>query len=226
VLGSAGKPVDEIVAALTGTPNADHDFSAVLDDQALLDLATFMSETVIDTTLLINEDKSSTGDAERGSALYTMCVGCHGPDGNAINFASLDEPEVLGNLASGNPWEALHKIRYGQPGWPMPSLVALGLTEQDANDVLAYTQTLTPELALSGGGILYDMWWAVTGADEPTGDHPLWATQNTNTRTGPDTWRCKECHGWDYRGADGAYGSGSHFTGFVGVLARLIRSLP
>jgi thiosulfate dehydrogenase len=41
---------------------------------------------------------------------------------------------------------------------------------------------------------------------------------DTNTRTGADTWRCKECHGWDYRGAEGAYGSGSHMTGFVGVL--------
>ncbi|MDO8689788.1 MAG: c-type cytochrome, partial [Dehalococcoidia bacterium] len=30
-------------------------------------------------------------------------------------------------------------------------------------------------------------------------------------------WRCKECHGWDYAGKDGAYGSGSHKTGFVGV---------
>ena len=68
------------------------------------------------------------------------------------------------------------------------------------------------------GGLLYDMWWPVTGADKPTGDHPLWATQSTNTRSGSVTWRCKECHGWDYKGADGAYGSGSHFTGFPGIL--------
>ena len=33
----------------------------------------------------------------------------------------------------------------------------------------------------------------------------------------PGTWRCKECHGWDYRGAEGAYASGSHFTGIKGV---------
>jgi len=38
---------------------------------------------------------------------------------------------------------------------------------------------------------------------------PLWATQSSNTRSGKDTWRCKECHGWDYMGVDGAYGSGS-----------------
>jgi thiosulfate dehydrogenase len=68
------------------------------------------------------------------------------------------------------------------------------------------------------GGLLYDAWWAAIGADAPSDDHPLWATQTTNTRSGSDTWRCKECHGWDYKGADGAYGSGSHFTGFPGVL--------
>jgi thiosulfate dehydrogenase len=54
--------------------------------------------------------------------------------------------------------------------------------------------------------------------DAPTDDQPLWATQSTNTRSGADTWRCKECHGWDYKGVDGAYGSGSHQTGFPGVL--------
>jgi thiosulfate dehydrogenase len=79
--------------------------------------------------------------------------------------------------------------------------------------------------AITQGGLLYDKWWTVTGADEPAGDHPLWATQSTNTRSGTDTWRCKECHGWDYMGADGAYGSGSHFTGFPGVYAARTKSV-
>ena len=69
----------------------------------------------------------------------------------------------------------------------------------------------------SVGGRLYDQWWKEAGVDEPSSDQPLWATQTTNTRSGADTWRCKECHGWDYQGAAGAYGSGSHFTGFSGV---------
>jgi thiosulfate dehydrogenase len=71
------------------------------------------------------------------------------------------------------------------------------------------------------GGLLYDEWWVVVADDHeakaPEGDHPLWATQSTNTRSGADTWRCKECHGWDYKGVEGAYGSGSHKTGFIGV---------
>ena len=82
--------------------------------------------------------------------------------------------------------------------------------------------TSPPEPELEGdvvrGGLLYDEWWAALGVDAPTDDQPLWATQTTNTRSGADTWRCKECHGWDYKGVDGAYGSGSHQTGFTGVL--------
>jgi thiosulfate dehydrogenase len=74
------------------------------------------------------------------------------------------------------------------------------------------------------GGALYDSYWSVPGvlsSAAPTTNHPLWATRPdmaSNTRMGPDTWRCKECHGWDYKGASGKYGSGSHATGFPGVL--------
>jgi thiosulfate dehydrogenase len=69
------------------------------------------------------------------------------------------------------------------------------------------------------GGQLYDRWWTVAeGATEPIEDQALWATQSTNTRSGSTTWRCKECHGWDYKGDEGAYSSGSHYTGFIGVL--------
>jgi thiosulfate dehydrogenase len=79
--------------------------------------------------------------------------------------------------------------------------------------------------SMTTGGQLYDKWWKVAeGASEPTEDHPLWSTQNTNTRSGGDTWRCKECHGWDYKGADGAYSSGSHYTGFPGVINAASRS--
>jgi hypothetical protein len=75
-----------------------------------------------------------------------------------------------------------------------------------------------PNQTLSRGGQLYDKWWVVAETEPPESDQPLWTTQSTNERSGSDTWRCKECHGWDYLGTDGAYGSGSHFTGFMGVL--------
>jgi thiosulfate dehydrogenase len=74
------------------------------------------------------------------------------------------------------------------------------------------------------GGRMYDRFWAEAGS-EPTTDHPLWATRPdiiSNPRVGSDTWRCKECHGWDYRGVDGAYGSGSHRTGFAGIFGTTL----
>ena len=74
------------------------------------------------------------------------------------------------------------------------------------------------------GGLLYDKWWAENGADEPTDTNPTYPTEQNAMfkvppRSGADTWRCKECHGWDYIGVDGLYGPpSSHFTGIVGIL--------
>jgi thiosulfate dehydrogenase len=76
----------------------------------------------------------------------------------------------------------------------------------------------TEEMHISRGGQLYDNWWSTTvDAEKPNNDHPLWGQQSSNKRSGYSTYRCKECHGWDYRGKDGAYGKGSHYTGFAGV---------
>lgn len=75
-----------------------------------------------------------------------------------------------------------------------------------------------PRSNIALGGMMYDNWMKVIGVEVPEGEPPLWKTQTTNTRTGADAWRCKECHGWDYKGAEGAYGSGSHRTGFKGLM--------
>ncbi len=67
------------------------------------------------------------------------------------------------------------------------------------------------------GAMLYDRWYAVISAEAPEGNMPIWSRQKTNTHSGEDTWRCVSCHGWDYRGKDGAYSTGSYATGFPGV---------
>lgn len=88
-------------------------------------------------------------------------------------------------------------------------------------------EILLAELSISGdpvqgdpvlGGLLYDNWPVVSGVT-PEDEQALWSQQTTNARTGVATVRCKECHGWDYKGAGGAYSSGSHFTGFTGVMS-------
>ncbi|MFN7955411.1 MAG: hypothetical protein U0610_27050 [bacterium] len=69
------------------------------------------------------------------------------------------------------------------------------------------------------GGLLWDTWWIPTGAAEPTETFPLYADTH-GTQTGSTTWRCQECHGWDYAGSEGAYATGPHFTGVAGVIDR------
>jgi thiosulfate dehydrogenase len=64
------------------------------------------------------------------------------------------------------------------------------------------------------GALLYDKWYTVKDA-ETSGTHPLYPA--SGKKKGATTWRCKECHGWDYIGKDGRYSKGSHFTGIKGV---------
>jgi thiosulfate dehydrogenase len=72
------------------------------------------------------------------------------------------------------------------------------------------------------GGLLYDRWWEVTRVPAPTGNHPLYPP--VGQQSGSTTFRCKECHGWDYNGRDGVYGSGSHFTDIKGVFGTALHA--
>jgi mono/diheme cytochrome c family protein len=78
--------------------------------------------------------------------------------------------------------------------------------------------SLGPQPDLVVGAQLYDKWYAALGVPGPQGDMPVWSRQSTNTRSGAETWRCSECHGWDYKGVVGAYASGSHQTGFPSLI--------
>lgn len=70
--------------------------------------------------------------------------------------------------------------------------------------------------SIARGGQLYDKWYAVIDADSPDGTHPAWPASNTKKK-GSTTHRCKSCHGWDLKGKDGAYASGSYKTGIAGL---------
>ncbi len=60
--------------------------------------------------------------------------------GKLTNFHDPEDPEFVGTVAQKNPWEFLHKARFGQPGIPMIVLITLPL--DDLADLLAYAQTL------------------------------------------------------------------------------------
>ncbi len=67
---------------------------------------------------------------------------------------------------------------------------------------------------LKAAGLLYDDWPKLKGV-RPGGTHPLYPAGGK--MKGPDSWRCSECHGWDYLGKDGRYSGGPHYTGIKGV---------
>lgn len=138
--------VDELVAWLSGGENADHDFSAYLDEAAIEMLVAFLQNGMVDLSAYINDDKSVNGDATLGQARFEQaCARCHGEDGESINFGGDDDPEYLGDHANGNPWEFFHKAANGQPGEHMTSGFNMGWTIQDIIDLIAYVQTLASE---------------------------------------------------------------------------------
>ncbi len=215
-----GKGQAYVLGALKGETNPDHDFSAYLDEQDLIDLTVFLTVEAVDDDIFVGADKKALGgDIDQGKELFDTCADCHGPEGLALNFGFDEgESEYVPTIAQDNPWELLNKMRYGQPGEDeMPFALDLGWSLDEQMSVLAYLQTLPTANPVTEGGRLYDKWWKAMSIDPPEGDQPLWATQSFNTRSGEDTWRCKECHGWDYKGVDGVYGSGSHKTGFPGI---------
>jgi len=69
------------------------------------------------------------------------------------------------------------------------------------------------------GGRLYDKWFKVAEeAKRPDGAQPAYPEDGKyrGDEKGAD-WRCKECHGWDYKGVSGVYGKGKHYTGIKGI---------
>lgn len=120
-----------------------HDFLNGLSKQDRRALVLFVSKGQIDMDKYINRKTGlAKGNAGRGGRYFvTICARCHGKDGRKINFhATAKDPEYIGTVGKHNPWEALHKIRFGQPATQMPAMLALPI--QDQIDILAYMQTL------------------------------------------------------------------------------------
>jgi cytochrome c553 len=99
------------------------------------------------------------------------------------------------------------------------AVIFLGIGATSASNIHPASDEITI------GAQLYDKWYAALKTTPPEGNMPIWERQTTNTRSGPDTWRCSECHGWDYKGSEGVYGIGSHATGFPNVM-KLAAQMP
>lgn len=133
-------------AGLDVQPNG-HGMSALgLTEADAWNVVRMVSEDVVDSSLYIDEFGDFVGDTFFGQIEFDIrCASCHGPDGTALNFGSAASPEYVGTLANANPWEFLHKVRFGQPGTPMLGLDLQGVNMQMAADIGAYAATLPTE---------------------------------------------------------------------------------
>ena len=146
IIAASSMPSHELSSWLDGSANADHDFSMFLEAEQIAMLVSFIQDGLVDVSSSINADKTVNGDPVNGKKLYeASCQHCHGEDGVKINFGSKNEPEFVGTVAAGNPWEFLHKVSFGQPGEHMPSGVNLGFSVQDRADIASHAQAFSTE---------------------------------------------------------------------------------
>ena len=208
-----GEITPKRLGAVLGDPI--HAYSDYLDAQDHSDLALFLSKGLVDMDTMIDKNSlAASGQAENGKVFFqTICANCHGNDGQQIV-----EAQPLGDTARKNPWQALHALLNGHPSGTMPALRVLDRAKM--LDTLTFVQTLPPRDPLASvvrGGRLYDTWYKENGRTPPQTVHPAYPVTPSQGIEARTTWRCKECHGWDYRGRDGAYGKSAHKTNIIGI---------
>lgn len=192
----------------------------------------------------INIGELGGGDVELGKKKYTTFnfvaggyIGCESSKCHRV----LENRNALIKVATEQSSRFIHKVRFGNPANNMPG----GPTLIDAKNILAYARTLKTGVApnpgtptstfsealyndstkilgnLVQGGLLYDKWWEATSPPKttPASKHPLWpSSPESQVPLPPATWRCSQCHGWDYRGADGVYKAGTNYSGIRGII--------
>lgn len=141
--GMQSGDIDQIKSVIRDNTHGFTD--AMIPERELGYLATFIARGAIDPASIIdNQTGDVSGNADAGAAIYqTTCAACHGFDGKALDFSGGDTPEYVGTIAQDNPWEALHKIRNGQPGVEMIAMRAFD--DSVMADLLAYLESLPAE---------------------------------------------------------------------------------
>ncbi len=67
------------------------------------------------------------------------CANCYSADGKKLDFLPAEYGrEFVFNLTNGNPWELVHKVRFGQPDGALPHSAVKGYVLKDVADILAY----------------------------------------------------------------------------------------
>lgn len=94
--------------------------------------------------------------------------------------------------------------------------ISLSMQTSIGSESMAYS--------ITRGGKLYDKWFKTNSTMAPTTANPGYPDNSKYKGKKASDWRCKECHGWDYMGRNGAYGTGKHFTGIKGLQSA--RQIP
>ncbi len=146
LFGSAMSPNEmfKLLKADSVVTQNGHDLDAYgMTDRDLWDVVRFLKDEIVDTDDFIDPDGTFPGDLGLGAGGFGInCVNCHEADGQRINFGTALDPEYVGTVGANNPWELLHKMRFGHAGSPMPSLELIGWTDQQIIAVAAYAATL------------------------------------------------------------------------------------
>jgi mono/diheme cytochrome c family protein len=115
-------------------------------------------------------------------------------------------------------------------GLAVAALLALGVVVGARG---ANTPSVSAKKAVNGdmvsvvrGGRLYDDWFGEISAPMLLTPHPAYPASGKFVNDPKTTWRCKECHGYDYLGNQGAFASGDHFTGIKGIRGMIGAPLP
>ena len=126
-----------------------------MTDHEIWDLVKFLLEggLVNTDTYILSSGIVIGTDTTKGEALYNgsastdvNCSSCHGPDGTTpppVEQGGSGEPLDIFAIAAANdnPWEVVHKIRFGQPATAMPAIEGIpNLSLTDAYDILGYMQ--------------------------------------------------------------------------------------
>lgn len=224
ITGMIGRSAEEVMAVLN---NGQHGYGEFFDAQAMRDVGNFVVKGLVPMDRVIDRSSRMTlaEPVKTSTHFSTICVNCHGFDGRMM-----DTIPPLGDAARANPWQALHKMLNGHPGDDMPALRAFDV--RTTLSTLAFVQGLPsrdPLYAVARGGKLYDDWAEEIDAKYPKDPHPLFPKGEKVDEAGSSTWRCVECHGWDYKGAHGIRGirnmAGAHPNTIIKVLLDDVHNL-
>jgi len=140
-----GASQERVIQWLDGGLDPEHNFLSVTNSTVLNDLAAFLRTQQVDTDLMIDPSTGAAlGDRQPGKVSYLrFCVSCHGDAGDEINFGTATLPLYLGDKAVADPWQTVHKIRFGTPGVDrMPAAEEMDWSLSKVADLLAHLQTL------------------------------------------------------------------------------------